>query len=156
MAFHCTFEPFLWHFLRFVQPDCTVKSFPILPCYLDKLGRLAPAKFSSLQYCLARTSPQEFPQLDKPYVLFLVLGFLPGQNFVNLAKDEWARRRLIYRVSIRPRLIHKLVKSRKVARSWCTDKTGIDQFLVESLADLYDLTFLSWLQDSLFSRQRAK
>src|SRR5258705_6069482 len=73
---------------------------------------------------------QILSQLDKSHIFFPFCGFSHDKISSIRPSTNAARGRLISGVSIKPRLIHKLVKPREVVRSRSTDKIRIDKLLI--------------------------
>src|SRR6266566_1065803 len=85
-------------------------------------------RFSSRQYCPARTSHRYLPNSTKP--VSFSTSFLCSQARISLilVSTNWARRRLSLG-SIGGFLVMKLVKPIKAFRSWPPDESGLDQLL---------------------------
>jgi hypothetical protein len=49
VPFDFVLKSLLWHFLRLVQPGCTIEVFSIPPRYFHELHRLAPSHLSELR-----------------------------------------------------------------------------------------------------------
>src|SRR5437667_1626357 len=107
----------------FVQPTCLLVS-----GNRRSRNSLTGFRFSSRQYCPARTSQRYLPSSTKRVSFSASLRCSQAKISSILVSTNWARRRLSLG-SIGGFLVMKLVKPSKIFCSWPPDESGFDQLL---------------------------